>query len=863
MLKSPAKILRLWEKGTADYKKANKLKELELQEEFHNKKIVTNLKKLRTVARKEEDMDVEQFSKFRDETCKQMDRLRRLFKAKKDRPAPLKKFYGQVCKLTLTVEALEAANLDASEDEVDERVLDGIDENTLDTREEKASQDIGDEIQQGMKPKAPEAPPQSQAPTPGETPGEEMKKFTKRLAGLMPDIKVLETATTTVGDRVRAGVAEARQAVAQKDYRKANEHLDKVEPLLEQGMGEISMTGEFLDKRSTQIKISEKDRQLRLQDNTVTHDNWKQEATSKLTQYTTTGKTASGGYGIVHFLKNDTDPNAPPLVVKTAKGSEMEKEAKLFEKVGPHPNVVKCLDFTDVGGKKGLVMECLGGGELTDNFEQMNKMLAKGEISEEKYWGVLQFTMQRSLEALAYLEEKGLVHNDIKPPNIMIDDVTGEPKLIDLGLLTEDGKDQDKGTWGFLATQDIYKATIKRDVFAVGSSGWEVREGKTDKAGKGKQFDYGGKYSGMGDFLPGMKALQVSDKPDEVSDIDPDTGERKKKLRMYGANTAYVDFINRLMDPDPAKRPSPKEALQHPFMRQRLLDDESAREAVKDVARARKAPPDTSTPAKDVKFTVAPEFADTTWRTTMGNAMTAGAVPDVSGLVAGVAEALKKYEDQRGVFQGLKREDNWDAKKAAAEKALAELAEVERGVRTLQGKKECAANATMSGYLAIVLKNALNRPREFEEFFKLGKPVITASGFKASWSNSKAIAEAAFKQACKDVIKRINTESTSKPKPKDYIKERLAALGLDKGLSLDKFFGFNENFGSALEGFDKAISKDNAKDKLSARAKALGIIGSYLKKVLSAPRLEAPGPDFRASLTAALMDLVTSINRKG
>src|SRR5262245_45243991 len=125
MLKSPAKILRLWEKGTADYKKATKLKELEPQEEFHNKKIVTNLKKLHKVAKKEEDMDVPQFNQFRDATFKEMDKLRKLFKAKKDRPAPLKKFYVQVCKLALTVDALEATKLDASEDEVDESALAG------------------------------------------------------------------------------------------------------------------------------------------------------------------------------------------------------------------------------------------------------------------------------------------------------------------------------------------------------------------------------------------------------------------------------------------------------------------------------------------------------------------------------------------------------------------------------------------------------------------------------------------------------------------------------------------------------------------------------------------------------------------
>ena len=50
------------------------------------------------------------------------------------------------------------------------------------------------------------------------------------------------------------------------------------------------------------------------------------------------------------------------------------------------------------------------------------------------------------------------------------------------------------------------------------------------------------------------------------------SSKAEKKIGVYAADTAYVDFINRLMHPNPAHRMSAKEALGHPFMQQRLLD---------------------------------------------------------------------------------------------------------------------------------------------------------------------------------------------------------------------------------------------------------------------------------------------------
>jgi len=54
-----------------------------------------------------------------------------------------------------------------------------------------------------------------------------------------------------------------------------------------------------------------------------------------------------------------------------------------------------------------------------------------------------------------------------------------------------------------------------------------------------------------------------------------------KTSGTYGAITSYTQFVNWAMHPDPSKRPSATEALNHPFLQDALLDDDKARAVLK------------------------------------------------------------------------------------------------------------------------------------------------------------------------------------------------------------------------------------------------------------------------------------------
>lgn len=307
----------------------------------------------------------------------------------------------------------------------------------------------------------------------------------------------------------------------------------------------------------------------------------------------TGGPDGKGGLGEIRILKS-LDDDAPPLVLKT--GQLLDKEAEVYAKVGPHPNIARCLGLQNVGGRNGLVLEAVKGGDMSQALAEMNELRKSGKLSEEQYWGMLQFSTKRTLEALAFMQQQGVVHRDIKPPNVMFDDVTGEPKLVDMGIGGDIGGGSDGATPGYVPA-GLGETDEKRDPFAVGASMYEVTQGNTGKVEDGdKRFKYGeGEMGGGWAWIlkagqwaaSGKKALEVSDNPDEVFTTD-EQGTATKKPGKYGANSSYVDFVNWLMHPDPAQRPTPAEALMHPFLQESLLDDDAARENIKALIAGRK-----------------------------------------------------------------------------------------------------------------------------------------------------------------------------------------------------------------------------------------------------------------------------------
>ena len=95
-----------------------------------------------------------------------------------------------------------------------------------------------------------------------------------------------------------------------------------------------------------------------------------------------------------------------------------------------HPNVLQVHEAGIHGQRLWYSMELIQGADLKSEIENL-----ESQPSEARYPRVQQILIQCA-RALAYIHERGLVHRDVKPANILID-VDGTVKLTDFGVVKD------------------------------------------------------------------------------------------------------------------------------------------------------------------------------------------------------------------------------------------------------------------------------------------------------------------------------------------------------------------------------------------------------------------------------------------
>ncbi len=203
-------------------------------------------------------------------------------------------------------------------------------------------------------------------------------------------------------------------------------------------------------------------------------------------------KLGSGAFGKVYKVKKKSNGEIIALKVieipetKPNLAEQTDKELEFLKTLsedGCNPYVI-CYKggFYDKQNNKYFVeMELINGSEMGKFAEE----LRKNQDNEVLYYYLL-LIADKIAEGLQYSHEKGIIHNDIKLSNIMVDD-TNIPRIIDYGLACTTGRGMEgycvsnSGSPSYIPPEFFNKGSKRypaSDLWALGISLYEAATGK-------------------------------------------------------------------------------------------------------------------------------------------------------------------------------------------------------------------------------------------------------------------------------------------------------------------------------------------------------------------------------------------------
>ena len=174
---------------------------------------------------------------------------------------------------------------------------------------------------------------------------------------------------------------------------------------------------------------------------------------------------------------------APQLASDRKYVARFRREVAILQKL-EHPGVVKCFGAERVNETEFLVMEFIPGRDLASWIE------AKGSLSPvaaSKFGELV-------AEALAHVDEHGIVHRDIKPSNLIVwtdrQSNSLHLKIVDFGTARHAADDSENltadntvlGSLDFMAPEQFENATnvdVGADIFSLGATLFAMLTGET------------------------------------------------------------------------------------------------------------------------------------------------------------------------------------------------------------------------------------------------------------------------------------------------------------------------------------------------------------------------------------------------
>jgi tetratricopeptide (TPR) repeat protein len=274
------------------------------------------------------------------------------------------------------------------------------------------------------------------------------------------------------------------------------------------------------------------------------------------------GVLGAGGMGVVYEAEQ-SNPRRRVALKLLRSPFASDEERRRFEHEGRalawlnHPGIatVYATGSADAGfGPQAYIAMELVRGERLDHYAARARLDTAARLE----------LLARLCDAVHHAHQKGVIHRDLKPGNILVDG-SGQPKILDFGVARVEGGEIDSvtrhtsagallGTLPYMSPEQVLadpaRIDVRTDVYALGVIGYELLTGK-------RPLDVAARA------LPEAIRTIVSDEPTSLGLVDRrlrgdvetivHKALAKEKERRYGSAAELADDFRRYLASEPIR----------------------------------------------------------------------------------------------------------------------------------------------------------------------------------------------------------------------------------------------------------------------------------------------------------------------